>query len=99
MSGTWTGSLNSPNKLAVRFVLEDKDGVLSGRAYWEDPDSRAFEPEGEVVGTFVDGGASWKTEGEVKVTGQFEGDSFTGTLTFPAFRDQPAKSVSVTLTR
>lgn len=99
VSGTWTGTLDSPNKIGVRFVLDEQAGRLGGRTYWEDPETREFEPEGELAGSQADGAASWKTEGDVEVSGRFDGNGFVGTLTFPAFRDQPARTVGLTLRR
>ena len=100
LTGTWTGTFTSPSNLRVRFVLEEQGGRLRGQTYWEDPNTRALEPEaGELVGAVTDGGASWKTQGEVEVEGRFDGNTFVGTLTFPAFDDQPSRSAALKLAR
>jgi hypothetical protein len=99
LTGTWTGRLDSPNKIGVRFVLEQKDGKLTGRTYWEEPNTGEFEPAGEVTGEIVDGAASWTSETGVKVTGHLEGAGFVGTLTFPADEDEPAHSAGLNLSR
>ena len=35
--------MSSPSKLGVRFVLEDQNGELVGRTYWEDPVTHEFQ--------------------------------------------------------
>ena len=91
--------MNSPDKVGVRFVIEERDGQLSGRTYWEDPVTHQFEPEGEIVGTKTDGLASWTTESSVIVSGKFEKNRFIGTIVFPADGDEASHTTSLTLTR
>lgn len=100
VSGTWTGAMDSPNKLRVRFVLEDQGGKLSGLTYWHDPKTGAFELEGGLSGARTDGSASWTTDGDLTIDGKFEGDTFKGTIHFPAHEDVlPAWSAQLTLSR
>jgi hypothetical protein len=99
VSGTWTGTLDSPNKIGVRFVLTEQNGKIEGRSYWQNEDTKDFEPEGELSGTWSDSAASWVTDGEVQVVGTFNGNSFSGTLTFPAIQGVPARSAKVELSR
>ena len=98
-SGTWTGTMSSPNQLKVRFVIEDQNGKLSGRTYFEDESTKEFYPEAENTGTRDDVSASWTTETDVVVKGKFEGNKFTGTITFPADGEQASHEVGLTLTR
>ncbi len=102
VSGTWTGRLDSPNKVGVRFVLEEKDGTITGRVYWEDPKTLVFEPEGTLVGVADGGTVSWRSQSNVTVVGTVNDNSLEGTLTFPV--DEEAlpgtpHSARVTLTR
>ena len=100
LTGTWTGTFTSPSSVRVRFVLEQQAGRLRGQTYWEDPNTRALEPEaGELRGAVTDGGARWKTQGEVDVEGRFDGNTFVGTLTFPAVDDQPSRTAALKLER
>ena len=99
VTGTWTGVMDSPIKVGVRFVLEESNGKLSGRTYWEDPKTLVFEPEGAISGIHTASAASWTTEGDVAVEGKFEGNTFVGTISFPAQDDEPAHSTSLTLSR
>ena len=99
VSGTWTGMMNSPNKVGVRFVLDEKQGRLAGRVFWEDPVTRQFEPESQLTGTNAGGSASWTTEANVQISGKFEGNQFVGTIVFPADGDEPAHSAELTLSR
>ena len=99
VAGTWTGVMNSPDKVGVRFVIEEKDGRLAGRVFFEDPVTRQFEPESQLVGATTDGSASWTTETNVQISGKFEGSKFVGTILFPADGDEPAHSAALTLSR
>ena len=99
LSGSWTGRLESPNAVGVRFTIEDKNGDLSGMAYWEDPDTKQLEPEGEIAGKRDNSDASWMTDGLVRVQGRFDGNSFVGTATFPADGDEPERVVPLRLSR
>lgn len=99
VSGTWTGRMESPNSIGVRFTIEERNGQLSGRTYWEDPVSHQLEPEGEFTGKRENQEASWVTEGAVVVTGKFDGDRFVGTITFPPDGDEPGHTVPVSLSR
>jgi hypothetical protein len=83
VSGTWTGRLDSPNKIGVRFVLEEKDGTITGRVYWEDPRTLVFEPEGTLIGVADGGAVSWRSESDVTVEGMVSDNRFEGTLTYP----------------
>ena len=100
LTGIWTGAFTSPSNLRVRFVLEEQAGRLRGQTYWEDPNTRALEPEaGELQGAVTNGRARWKTQGEVEVEGRFDGNTFVGTLTFPAVDDQPSRTAALKLER
>ena len=91
--------MNSPNQIGVRFVLEEKEGRITGRTFFEDPVTRQFEPESQLVGTRTDVSASWTTETNVQISGKFEGDKFIGTILFPQDGDVPARSAGLTLSR
>lgn len=99
VSGSWTGAIDSPNQVGVRFVFEEKDGQLSGRTLFEDPETHQFELAGQLVGTTKDGDASWTTETDVQVSGKFQGNKFVGTITFPADGDEPSHTASLSLSR
>ncbi len=91
--------MNSPDQIGVRFVLEEKEGRLTGRTFFEDPITRQFEPESQLVGTRTDGNASWTTETNVQISGKFEGSKFIGMIVFPQDGDEPAHSAGLTLSR
>ena len=99
ISGTWTGRLESPNSVGVRFTIEERDGQLTGRTFWEDPVSHQLEPEGTLSGKREKHDASWVTEGSVTVSGTVDGDHFVGTLTFPAEGNARARTAPVKLSR
>ena len=100
VSGTWTGQLESPNKVGVRFAIEEKNGAITGRAFWEESKTKGFEVEGQIHGSLTpDGKIQFTTEGEVEFRGEVVGSLITGTVTFPAFRTKPAYSYSVSLSR
>lgn len=99
VSGAWTGRMVSPNSVGVRFVLDDQAGKLTGQVFWEDPSTHSFEFEGGLNGTRNDSSASWTTDGEVTITGRFSGNTFVGTVTFPAAGSEPARRAELTLVR
>ncbi len=100
VSGTWSGQLESPNKVGVQFAIEEKGGVVTGRAFWEESKTKGFEVEGQISGTLTpDGKIRFTTEGEVEFSGEVLGNVIKGTVTFPAFRTKPAYSYPVTLAR
>ena len=86
----------SPNSVGVRFVLDDQAGKLTGQVFWEDPSTHELEFEGGLTGNRSDGSASWTTDGEVSITGRFNGDTFVGTVTFPAEGSEQARSAAIT---
>jgi hypothetical protein len=98
-TGSWSGVMDSPDKVGVRFVIEERDGVLSGRTFWEDPVTHEFAPEARFTGTRAAATATWKTETNVVVSGHFDGESFLGTIVFPVDGDEPSRTASVTLRR
>ena len=99
VAGTWTGKLASPHQVGFRFVLEDTDGQLTGRTWVEDDVTHVFEPEATISGTRDGVGAAWTSETGVAVAGTFDGNHFTGTLTFPADGDEPSHTAGLVLSR
>ncbi|MDP1919623.1 MAG: hypothetical protein Q8L14_25450 [Myxococcales bacterium] len=102
LTGTWTGRLESPDKVGVRFVLEEDAGTITGRVYWEDPKTLVFEPEGTLVGVSDGGTVSWRSESDVTVVGTVRDTVLEGTLTFPVDEEAlPGTPLSarITLTR
>ncbi|MDP1915963.1 MAG: hypothetical protein Q8L14_06950 [Myxococcales bacterium] len=102
LTGTWTGRLESPDKVGARFVLEEKDGTITGRVYWEDPKTLVFEPEGTLVGVSDGGTFSWRSESDVTVEGTVSDNILDGTLTFPIDEEAPPgtpRSARIKLTR
>ena len=91
--------MDSPHSIGVRFTIEEKDGQLSGRTFWEDPVTHQFEPEAEFTGTRSSHDASWTTGTGVAIAGKFQGDVFTGTLAFPADGDEPEHTTTLSLKR
>lgn len=89
----------SPNSVGVRFTIEEENGLLTGRTFWEDPVTHLLEAEGQFTGKRANQEASWVTEGAVVVTGKFDGDCFVGTITFPPDGDEPGHTVPVSLSR
>ena len=102
LTGTWTGRLESPDRVGVRFVLEEDAGTITGRVYWEDPRTLVFEPEGTLVGVSDGGAVSWRSQSEVTVVGRVSDNVLEGTLTFPLDEEAPPgtpRSARITLTR
>ncbi len=99
VTGSWSGVMDSPDKIGVRFVIEERDGALSGRTFWEDPLTHEFGAEAEFTGSRTAATATWTTETNVVVSGHFDGDLFLGTISFPVDGDEPSRTASVSLRR
>ena len=100
-AGTWTGTIaaEKAKPMGVRFEIEEKDGKLIGRTYFQDQGTAEYAIEGTISGTLDGTNATWVSESDLKVKGKFESNKFTGTLEFPPDEGHPAVTQTLTLTR
>jgi len=100
-TGNWTGSLGSPGTIpvGVRFTLHEQNGKLTGRTYFEDPKTHELLADAELTGIREGANASWTTSTDLAVAGTFDGNAFTGKITFPADGNIAARAVDLNLNR
>ena len=99
-TGTWAGaSVLGAERLDVRFEVADVEDALSGRIAVADPVTGAWVDLGALSGYHYGTWGSWTTATGLSVAGEFAGDVFTGTVTFPEVRGHEAFAASVTLTK
>lgn len=100
-TGTWRGLIgpNGKKPAPVQFVLEEKNGKLTGTTAFLDSQNPHAVSDGLVTGARDGSTAAWVSETDVRVQGTFDGDSFVGTITFPSIDEIPAQSGPIVLNR
>jgi hypothetical protein len=98
-AGAWTGNLDSPSRVALRVVLEERGDDVTGTTYWENLETHQLEYEGTLTGKREGNKLTLTTSGEVAIVGEIAGDLFKGSVKFPADGDEPGRDVAVTLKR
>lgn len=101
IDGTWTGSFSTGGAvpIAIRFVLKENQGILSGQMYIEDPKTHELLPDADLTGNRAGARASWSTTTDLTFHGEFQGNEFAGTITFPADEVSGAFDAQMKLTR
>lgn len=83
VSSTWTGATTyDGTSVGVRFLLQIYGGTIEGRMEVADPRTGQWLDGGTIWGSQSGNSATWTTEASQEVNGTFNGDSFSGTMTF-----------------
>jgi hypothetical protein len=100
-AGTWTGHTTGEgsDSSQIRFIIVDRDGALTGQTLFEDPETHEFVEALTVEGDRTGNQLTWRTAKGDVVTGTIEGNSFRGTLTYPAAGDLPGQRYGLELKR
>ncbi len=100
LDGTWDGAITLESQtLPIRFVVHDNVGVLTGEVFIADPATGELLPNGELEGSRTRSRGNWTTVTDLEIDGEFTGDSFVGTLLFPAVNGEPSRIAELELKR
>jgi hypothetical protein len=89
VDGMWIGTAATTGStpVGVRFAVSDQSGQLTGQMFVEDPNTGEILRDAQLNGSRSGEMCTWTTETGLVIEGIAHGDTFTGTLTYPAERD------------
>ncbi len=97
VSGTWVGSATAGSRaLPLAVDIAEAGGLVSGRLRLGPPDAASANFDaGALTGTRSGALARWEVEHGAVIAGTFEGERFTGTLSFPAREGYAAATLPI----
>ncbi|HXF63647.1 MAG TPA: hypothetical protein VNK95_18635 [Caldilineaceae bacterium] len=102
IEGVWTGTVSYEGQsIGIRFVLsrDSSTNELSGRMLMLDPVTNEYLESGAITGSVYNSSASWYTEADSYISGDFADASFTGLFSFPARHGEPGFDAALSLQR
>lgn len=100
-TGTWTGTATfEQQSIGIRFIIDHRGGDIQGRMLLQDPVTGQYLETGTIDGRRTGDYATWDTEGNSQVYGDYTDPThFAGWIFFPARHDEDGFEAELTLQR